>query len=815
MTYHCTSSPRRPVFRQTLIACAIGHLALGATWMTAPATAHAQTVAQAGKHHYQIPAGTLENVLNQFGRTAGALVLFDPSLVQGMQSGGLNGDYTVQEGLRQLLAPHQLEAATGDGQGYHIRQRSTVATLDTVRVTGVTEGTGSYTTNLTNTATKLDLTLRETPQSVTVMTHKRIEDQGLDEISKVLDQTTGLYFNNTNTLGGDNNFIYSRGFALENYQVNGVPRSTRFGFQNDIADTSVFDRVEVVRGASGLLNGIGEPSGAVNLVRKRPLREQQIQMAAKYGSWNFRRVEADASSPLTEDGSVRGRLIAAYQDNDTFVDRVNMKKKILYGVIEADLTPDTTLSAGIEYQDHETTGGGDAYSGAPLFFSDGTPTNFSSSTNLAADWGFTTRKNLTVFATLEHYFQNDWRVQLDLEHSQRKYDIVAPALDWRRTKPDGSGEMNIFRYYGKPEQNSVNIHAVGPFSLLGRTHELVVGASYYRLKEKGLNHNDYYGLPIANVYEFIATGQYPQLDMGATGSGLVHHDEQSGFYAATRLNPIENVHVILGSRLSNWKTRTDRFNTAGVTTRGVTNKETAVLTPYAGIVVDLNDTVSVYASYTDIFRPSTNYDASGNLLDPAEGSNIEGGIKMAFLDNRLNVSAAVYQTKKDNVPEYVPGPGGAINRGPTGQYVYEGIDGTKTTGFELEVSGELTPNWQIAGGFSYSKPKDANGNPRLTYVPRKTLKLFTSYQPQWLLEGLTLGANLRWQDSIYSNRSGNYYRQGSLAIVDLMAHYEITRNLSATLNVNNVFNKSYYTDINVSGWYGEPRSAFVNLRYKF
>src|SRR5690606_10629003 len=104
-------------------------------------------------------------------------------------------------------------------------------------------------------------------------------------------------------------------------------------------------------------------------------------------------------------------------------------------------------------------------------------------------------------------------------------------------------------------------------------------------------------------------------------------------------------------------TRTDRVDAAGALVRGLTSKESAVLSPYAGIVVDVTDNVSVYASYTDIFQPSTRYDANGDLLDPAEGTNLEGGIKMAFLEDRLNLSLAVYQTRKDNVPEYVPGPG--------------------------------------------------------------------------------------------------------------------------------------------------------------
>ncbi|HMN43767.1 MAG TPA: TonB-dependent receptor [Povalibacter sp.] len=144
-------------------------------------------------------------------------------------------------------------------------------------------------------------------------------------------------------------------------------------------------------------------------------------------------------------------------------------------------------------------------------------------------------------------------------------------------------------------------------------------------------------------------------------------------------------------------------------------------------VVDLTKHLSVYASYTDIFKPATVRDANSNLLDPAVGSNLEGGVKLAFFEDRLNISGAYYETKKDNVPEYVPGPGGTVNYGPTGDYVYEGVDGTKTTGFELDVSGQLTANWEISGGYSHTRPVDANGEKRLTQIPTVTFKLFSAY----------------------------------------------------------------------------------------
>lgn len=761
------------------------------------------------QRRYQIPAGSLADTLNRYAVAAGVSLTFDPRDVPVQQSSGLNGSYSLNSGFAVLLQGTGLRAQFDSStNSYRIEKEPASGLLPTVRIESTTEGTGSYTTGLTNTATRLDLSIRETPQSVTVMTRQRIEDQGLEEISEVLNQAVGVVLINSGPLGSDNNTIYSRGFPLENYQVDGVARSTRFGFQNDIADMAIFDRVEVVRGASGLLNGVGQPSGAVNLVRKLPTTEFQAHVAGKYGSWDHYRMEGDISGPITEDGKIRARLVGAWQDNDTFVDRLALEKKIIYGVIEAQVAASTLWSVGVEYQDHLSTGG-DRF-GMPLFYADGTRTHFSPSTNLSPDWGFHARENLSVFSALEHYFDNGWRVKLDLEHSRREYDSVMPSTALAGGRYDVD-TLVAYRWGGKPEQNSVNLHAVGNYQLFGRQHELVLGGSYYQLEEKGRNYNEGEE-PIDDLEALIRTGKFKRIDVSPSGGGSRTQEEQSGAYIATRLNPVDRVSVILGSRISNWQTRSDAIAASGAVTRGATSKDSSVVTPYAGVVVDITSYLSLYASYTDIFKPSTNYDARGNLLEPAEGTNVEGGAKLAFFDDKLNILANYYQTKQDNVPEYVPGPGGAVNYGPTGRFVYQGIDGTKTTGYELEISGQVSSQWQLGGGYSSNDPVDKNRQRRLTEVPQETFKMFTNYTPGWI-PGLSVGANLRWQEGIYTNTIN--FDQGSVTLVDVMARYAINSQLTATLNINNLLDKTWYTSIRREGWYGEPRSAYLTLRYSF
>ena len=164
-----------------------------------------------------------------------------------------------------------------------------------------TEGTGSYTTGSVNTATGLRLSARETPQSVSVVTRQQIEDQNLNDVAQVLEQTPGVVVDSMGPAGSDANHIYVRGFEVGSIQVDGINRPDTFGFRDDLSDMVSYDRVEVVRGATGLMSGTGDPGATVNLIRKAPTKTFGGSAYATYGSWDKRRLGADLNLPLMSD----------------------------------------------------------------------------------------------------------------------------------------------------------------------------------------------------------------------------------------------------------------------------------------------------------------------------------------------------------------------------------------------------------------------------------------------------------------------------------------------------------------------------------
>lgn len=770
---------------------------------------------------FAIAGGPLPGALAAFGQVTGLQVLYPSGLAQGVTSAGVTGTMTPREALNRLLAGTGLTArfvdagtvtlekaaVQGAAQGTEVLDPVTVEGAGGGTDRGRSEGTGSYApAGPSATATKLPLMVRETPQSVSVMTRQRMDDQGLTEIKDVLGQTVGVTLAESGALGTDGKSVYARGFAISNYQVNGVPRSTLYGFGDSIADMAVFDRVEVVRGATGLLNGVGDPSAAVNLVRKRPTAGFSGHAEAQVGSWNRTRVEGDVSGPLTADGRVRGRLVGARQESDSFIDRLHQRKNVLYGVIEADITPDTLLTAGLEYQKHTSSHASRA--GFPLFYTDGGKTALPRSHNSAANWAYFMHDNLTAFTEVKHSFAGGWTAAFNVEHMRREYDGVLGYGARGALNRDGTG-MGIWpgRWNSQLQQTSLGLDVNGPFELFGRQHEVMAGVSGSYAQRSGPDYPLWYlsGYDPSITNYFTWAGAIAEPVLTPIGSSQTIERQMAG-YLATRLKPVDGLSVILGGRLSRWQEQT-ASRPYGAAATATARAENGVFTPYAGIVYDLTDVWSVYGSYTSIFKPQDNKDVAGASLDPLTGNAYEAGVKAEFLGGRLTGSAAVFLIEQDNLAETDPG-----RFTPDGAQAYRAVKGARSRGAEIELSGEVMAGWQVGGGIGHTVIRKASGERMMTELPKDTVKLFTTYRLPGRWDRLTVGANVRWQGAMFSGSGAREYRQDGFAVADLMARYQVTEAVAATLNVNNVFDKRYLTNISSYGYYGEPFNMLLSVR---
>ena len=800
------------------------HTAIAAPFVAATAwspEAGAQPADAERVRHYSIPAGPLNSALNRFAEEAGVLLSAPGALTAGKISPGLTGSHDIDAGFAALLAGTGLEVFRQADGGYALRPRpetahrmNDVGTLPTVVVAArreraaTTEGTGSYTaTGPSTAATGLGLSLRETPQSITVITQQRIEDQQMRTLDDVMRNTTGISIKFSDR---GRAYYAARGFNVTAFQIDGFAMSSgMWVLRSDIG--TIYDRAEVVRGATGLLTGAGEPGASVNLVRKRA--DSRIftgSASVQLGSWNHRQATVDLSMPLNEDGSVRGRIAASHAAADAFIDMEHTRHSALYGVVEADLTARTRLSAGFSLEQQRQTGM--YWGGLPFFHTDGTRTNFPRSTTTATRWGHWSDDALALFGTLEHAFDNGWKLRAQLNHYRPEEDQEMLWVTGNVDRETGTGMKGSPIYYvGKPRQTQFNVAASGPVRWGGRTHELVAGALYGRESNGGwqtrevLNKDDYAN-GIGSLYGW--DGSYGRPVWGAA-SFSPSTTTESAVYAAARLQLTDPLKLIMGARLSSWEKETPDTD--------YLQKESAVLTPYVGALYDLNEQLTAYASYTSIFQPQNSRDRQGDYLAPLKGKGYEAGLKGEFMDGRLNASLALFRIEQDNFAEADTGftvPGTAVT-------AMRAVKGVTAKGYELEASGALTPDWDLGLGWTQYSARDAKGEHVAVAHSRRMLKLFTRYALPGDWNRLSVGGGLIWQSGSLQTRAnpatGAQERVGqpSYAVVDLMARYDISKALAAQLNIYNLSDKKYYTDTWATFTYGEPRRILLTLYYRF
>ena len=809
---------QRQTVRRTLLSSAlVASVLLGSS------------MAQAAPVALNIPAQSLASALNEFGKQANLQVLYSPDQVQGIKSRTVSGSLEPVKALETLLQgsgiSYQLNGDTvilNAPQGKGLELGATTISGQGLGTSLTTEDTGSYTTGATNSSTKLPLSIRETPQTVTVVTRQNMDDQGAQSIGDVLRNAPGI---STQAYDSDRMEYSARGYAITNYQFDGVNSMYDGVFDEGATkvDMALYDRVDIVKGATGLLSGSGEPSATVNMIRKKPTREFKASITGSVGSWDNYRTEGDISGPLNEDGSVRGRLVGVYQDADSYIDHYSRKNDVFYGIIEADLTPDTTLTFGMDYQNIKPRGS--SWTGNPYYFSDYSKTDFSRSFNPATDWSRRDVQAQTTFASLEHRFANDWKIKGTLNQQTNDHDTQLGSASGGM--PDPVTGEGMFFYWGKWEghrvQTTADINASGPFTLFGREHELVVGYTSQDSRQTGATFDgSLFEMVPGSIFDW--NGHYPEPNFPKNGKYETNQNQNSAYIAA-RFRPTDDLSLILGTRVSDFQyNSTYKYyeQTSTFSDNKTTSKQHGRVTPYAGVVYDINDTYSAYASYTSIYKPVTDRSITGTTLAPTEGNSYEMGLKAEYFDGRLNASVAAFRTEQKKLPIQV-GTNPNTNEG-----IYESLDGATTKGIEFELTGEVMRDWNVIAGYTYAQTKSDDGErvygyPLETTKPENVAKLFTTYRLPGVLNKVTVGGGVNWQSpfygKIYNDAKGDYdiIEQHSYALVNLMTRYEYNDHLTFNLNADNVFDKKYLSGLGNfnTTYYGAPRSLMLTTKYTF
>lgn len=708
--------------------------------------------------------------------------------------------FRTHQWVSGLLAPWALLPGS-PASGQVLAETPTLAPVE-VRASrqpdATSEGSGSYVGHQVTVGGKEALSPLDIPHAVSVITRQRIEDQGLTSAEEALREVTGV---TVTPWDGATFQIRSRGYFLEP-SYDGIPSFDGLNATQQL-DLAAFDRVEVLRGPAGLFHGSGQPGGTVNFARRKGLPTFGGSAAVSLGSWSYQRVEAEMGGPLNADGSLRSRIVLAGHDRGFYYERAQSRKQMVYGTLDYDLSPRTTLSLYGAFQDDKTN----PFSGLPAY-TNGRFIPVPRSTNPYPSWNVYDTTTTWLAAEAAHRADNGWTFRA-------RYSFYRQDWDLRDSYPTAgvnptTGLMNYARrgWDTQGTRHLLDLYATGPFTWLGRQHQLTAGWNAVRYDSD----TDYGANDTVVGVPFLQPDVVPSLTVPPFVRGYQGETRQSGWYAQTRLTLTDTTTLLAGARLSDFQARSRNTLPGAPIPAWTPGAQTSgQITPYAGLVQHLGESVTAYVSYADIFIPQTQREVSGRVIDPRVGAQVEVGAKASWLEGRLQAAVAAFRTRDRNraFPD-VANPGFFVQVGEV-----------EINGWEAELTGSPIPNLQLSVGYSrlntrYSRHQTLTGTPFTLFEPRHSLKAYANYRfsnSPW-----SVGGGLHITSGLIGTGQAGVREQAGLGVASLQVGYRIDQRSSVSLSINNLTDRTYYARVgglNTYNTYGDPRNAMLTYRVKF
>ncbi|MCK7596218.1 TonB-dependent siderophore receptor [Microbulbifer sp. CAU 1566] len=685
-----------------------------------------------------------------------------------------------------LLAANSAIAAEAESE-------AAATAIEEVAVVGIREK------RVSRGATGLALAIKDTPQSISIVDQQTMQNFGITGANDALELSTGVNVDQYETNRATFN---SRGFEIQLTQVDGLGMTNDFGTVVGQLDTFLFEKIELIRGANGLLTGVGNASGTINYVRKRPTNESGGMLDLRGGSYGYKRVAGDYNQVLTEDGSWASRVVVAYEDKDSHIRDLHDEKTSVYGVIDGQIGTNGVLTAGVTVRNDKQDS--PMWGSLTLYYPDGSMADFSRSSSTSADWTYYDTEATTAFVEYTHQLARDWEAKFT--YNRHENDTKSALLYAYNTAgnfiyEDGSGLIG-WPYMGYTESTNdlLDANLSGAFNAFGREHSLIAGVSH-SMKETASGNASVPGedmfLPLSLPYGGDA---YPEPNWGGMAPASAGEQELTRIYAATRLSITDELKAIVGVNAIKLAREGSSIYGSGVSQ--TIYPDTEETSPYLGLTYDFSDNILGYVSYSDIFQNQDQTDINQVYLDPMKGVNMEAGVKAEWFDNRLLTTAAVFSAEQQGLATF----GGVSD---SGTYWYAPMD-VKSEGFELEAVGQISENANLTLGLTRLDLTGPDGNDIYEWVPRTTALVRYDTQLEALPQ-LRLGINGRWQSDIV----GSYAKQDAFFRADVFASYELSEAASVRLNVNNLFDEKYVEGLAYGAIYGAPRHGQVSVEYRF
>jgi catecholate siderophore receptor len=715
---------------------------------------------------------------------------------------------SASDGTFHLALPAGHYTVTAFARGFDAASRDVVVTADRpsalsleLAVAGVHESVNvdapfrGYGTGATTTAMKTATPLRDTPQSVTVVTRQLMDDQMMDSIADVVRYVPGVAMHQ-----GENNrdqVIIRGNSSSADFFVDGVRDDVQY-----YRDLYNIDRIEALKGPNAMIFGRGGGGGVINRVTKDAVFAPVRDVSLSAGSFGRKRAATDVGGALNEHAAVR--LNAMYEDADSFRDGVDLRRYGINPTTTLRFGAGSTLTAGFEHVwDHRTADRGiSSFASRPLGVDVGTYFGNPSDTYV--------RARADIFSTAFEQRLGGWTLRDRFHTAQydRGYQNFVPGA----VNVDASA-VTLTAYNNRTNRLNVFNQTDLTGSLLTGPvrHVLLAGAEFGRQLTENFRNTGYFSGTATSMVVPISNPAVPMpITFRQSAADADNHVRTivSAAYVQDQAELTRFVQVVGGVRADSFDVRLHNNRDASDT------KRTDVLvSPRAGVIVKPIAPLSIYSSYTVSYLPSagdqfSSLTAITEQLKPERFTNYEAGVKWDFTP-ALAFTSAVYRLDRTNTRSVDPLDASRIVQ--TG--------GQRTNGAEIGLMGRLTPRWQLAGGYAWqdafvtSATSAARAGARVAQVPRHSLSLWNVYQLQ---RQFAVAAGVVHRSDVFA-AIDNTVVLPAFTTVDAAVYLSVTRRSRLQLNVENVFNRRYYAnaDNNTNISPGSPRAVRAGLITSF
>lgn len=693
-------------------------------------------------------------------------------------------------------------AAFGDARA-QAQDASTPVAAEKIEVVGKRE------TRVSKGATGLPLAVKDTPQSISTLDADDLENYNVTGANDALRLATGINVEQYETNRATFN---SRGYEIQLTQIDGLGMTNSWGTVVGQLDTFLFERIELIRGANGLLTGVGNASGTVNYVRKRPINKDSGEVGVSAGSFSTVRATADINKVLTEDGAWAGRVVVAHDDKDAHLRALHDERTSLYAVVDGQIGDNGVLTVGLTHLNNKQKS--PMWGSLTLWYVDGTQADFDVSSSTSQDWTRWDTQSDSAFVEYTHALGADWEAKFTYSHTRAEEEtrlLYAYSATGAGLNLDGTG-LSAWPYasYTTTENNLFDVNLTGRFKAFGRKHSLIAGVSHSNQKTA----TDLFALPDDYAWPglpaFPYDGDvYAEPDWGPRTPSSTGEQTLTRFYAATHLAVTDGLKLIGGlNAIKLHRVGSSRYGNAG----DLGDSRISEISPYFGVTYDFTPDILGYMSYSDIFLNQEQVGFDGVTLAPVKGVNVEAGVKAEWLNKQLLTTFAVFSAEQKGQAEF-----GGIYNNPNdpddprnGTYWYVPKD-VKSKGVEFEAVGKLGRLDKIAFGATHLNISTPDGVDA-PWIPRTVLNL--RYDAGFAaLPQLKAGIAARWQSDV-TNSTG-LVKQDSFILAHGYVAYDITDRSTVRLNVNNLFDKKYIGGLAYGAIYGAPRNATVSFNTTF